>query len=68
MVALGLDVIALMGRVAKAGRVERTLQAVALLDGLNERWEYRLKYLYRASGEDLALSLERAFTNLEDQS
>lgn len=68
MVALGLDVIALMGRVAKAGRVERTLQAVALLDGLNERGEYRLKYLYRASGEDLALSLERAFTNLEDQS
>ena len=65
MVALGLDVVALMGRVARNGRVERTLQAIALIDGVDERGEYRLKYLYRASGDLLVPVIEKAFTNLE---
>ena len=49
MVAMGLDVVALMGRVSRAGRVERTLQAIALIDGMDARGDYRLKYLYRAT-------------------
>jgi len=65
MVALGLDVVALMGRVARNGRVERTLQAIALIDGVDEIGEYRLKYLYRASGERLVSVIEKAFANLE---
>jgi len=65
MVALGLDVVAQMGRVARNGRVERTLQAIALIDGVDERGEYRLKYLYRANGEETAPVIEKAFANLE---
>jgi pilus assembly protein CpaF len=65
MVALGLDVVALMGRVARNGRVERTLQAIALIDGVDERGDYRLKYLYRASGDLLVPVIEKAFANLE---
>jgi pilus assembly protein CpaF len=65
MVALGLDVVAQMGRVARNGRVERTLQAVALIDGVDERGEYRLKYLYRANGEETVPVIEKAFANLE---
>jgi type IV secretory pathway ATPase VirB11/archaellum biosynthesis ATPase len=67
MVAMGLDVVALMGRVARNGRVERTLQAIALLDGIDERGDYRLKYLYRAAAEKEAPVIERAYSNLEDE-
>jgi pilus assembly protein CpaF len=65
MVALGLDVVAQMGRVARNGRVERTLQAIALIDGVDECGEYRLKYLYRANGEETVPVIEKAFVNLE---
>ena len=65
MVAMGLDVVALMGRVAHNGRVERTLQAIALLDGVNESGDYRLKYLYRADEFQTAPVIEKAFTHLE---
>jgi pilus assembly protein CpaF len=65
MVALGVDVIALMGRVRKAGRVERALQAIALLDGVDERGEYRLNYLYQAQAERTSVTLEKAFQHLE---
>ncbi len=67
MVAMGLDVVALMGRVARNGRVERALQAIALLDGIDERGEYRLKYLYRATAEREAPVIERAYSNLEEK-
>ena len=65
MVALGLDVVALMGRVSRLGRVERTLQAIALIQGLDERVEYRLSYLYRAGDERIAPVFETAFRQLE---
>jgi pilus assembly protein CpaF len=65
MVALGLDVVALMGRVAHAGRVERTLQAIALMDGIDERGNYRLNYLYRAGDTQVIPILAKAFTSLE---
>jgi pilus assembly protein CpaF len=67
MVAMGLDVVALMGRVARNGRVERALQAIALLDGIDERGEYRLKYLYRVTAEREAPVIERAYSNLEEK-
>lgn len=65
MVSMGLDVVALMGRVARDGRVERTLQAIALLQGIDERGEYRLKYLYRAAAFHETPVIEKAFSNLE---
>ncbi|NMC34159.1 MAG: hypothetical protein GYA36_17125, partial [Veillonellaceae bacterium] len=64
MVAMGLDVVALMGRVSRAGRVERTLQAIALIDGIDAKGDYRLKYLYRAVGDQGTPSIEQAFVNL----
>ena len=67
MVAMGLDVVALMGRVARDGRVERTLQAIALIDGIDERGEYRLKYLYRAAAPQEVQVVERAYDNLESE-
>ena len=65
MVALGVDVIALMGRVRKGDRVERALQAIALVDGVDERGEYRLNYLYQAQAERTSVTLEKAFQHLE---
>lgn len=64
MVAMGLDVVALMGRVAKAGRVERTLQTIAWIDGIDERGGYRLKYLYNAAGSQNTPLIEQAFHHL----
>ena len=66
MVALGVDVIALMGRVRKGGRVERALQAIAILDGVDDCGEYRLKYLYLAQAEKTSVTLEKAFQQLEE--
>jgi pilus assembly protein CpaF len=65
MVAMGLDVVALMGRVAQDGRVSRTLQAIALIQGIDARGEYRLKYLYRAAAPQDVQAIERAYENLE---
>jgi pilus assembly protein CpaF len=65
MVALGVDVIALMGRVRKGERVERSLQAIALLDGIDDRGAYRLTYLYQAQAEKTSVTLEKAFQHLE---
>jgi hypothetical protein len=56
-----------MGRVARDGRVERTLQAIALLQGIDERGEYRLKYLYRAAASHETPVIEKAFSNLEGE-
>lgn len=65
MVALGVDVIALMGRVRKGGRVDRALQAIAILDGVDEYGNYKLKYLYQAQAEKTSVTLEKAFQQLE---
>jgi pilus assembly protein CpaF len=65
MVAMGLDVVALMGRVARNGRVDRTLQAIAFIDGVDERGEYRLRYLYQACEEQTTPIIQKAFANLE---
>ena len=65
MVSLGVDVIALMGRVRKGDRVERALQAIALLDGVDEHGEYRLNYLYQAQAEKTSVTLEKAFQYVE---
>lgn len=64
MVAMGLDVVALMGRVNQSGRVQRTLQAIAVIQGLDERGNYRLNYLYRAEGERSMPVFEEAFQSM----
>jgi pilus assembly protein CpaF len=66
MVAMGLDVVALMGRVNQSGRVQRTLQAIAVIRGLDERGNYRLNYLYRAEGEKGIPIFEQAFQHMEE--
>lgn len=66
MVAMGLDVVALMGRVAREGRVDRTLQAIALIDGIDERGDYRLRYLYQACEEQITPIIQKAYANLEE--
>ena len=66
MVAMGLDVVALMGRVNQSGRVQRALQAIAVIQGLDERGNYRLNYLYRAEGERSMPVFEEAFQSMEE--
>mgnify|MGYP000999973272 FL=1 len=66
MIAMGLDVVALMGRVPRNGRVERTLQAIALINGIDSNGEYRLLYLYRANEEHSVPIIEKAYANLEE--
>ena len=68
MVAMGLDVVALMGRVNQSGRVQRTMQAIAVIQGLDERGNYRLNYLYRAEGERSMPVFEEAFQSMEELS
>lgn len=68
MVAMGLDVVALMGRVNQSGRVQRTLQAIAVIQGLEEHGNYRLNYLYRAEGERSMPVFEEAFQSMEELS
>lgn len=65
MVSLGLDVVALMGRVRRQGKVERCLQAIALVQGLDQNGEYHLSYLYRAGDERITPVYESAFQKLE---
>lgn len=65
MVAMGLDVVALMGRVNHAGRVERTLQAIATIAGIDENGNYRLNYLYRAEGEQHTPVFEAAYQQMK---
>lgn len=65
MIAMGLDVVALMGRVPRNGRVERTLQAIALLQGIDANGEYRLRYLYRANEDPSVPVIAKAYENLE---
>jgi len=67
MVALGVDVVALMGRVRKGDRVERALQAIAVLDGLDDQGGYQLRYLYQAQPEKTSVTLEKAYQFLEGQ-
>ena len=66
MVAMGLDVVALMGRVNQSGRVQRTLQAIAVIQGLDEHGNYRLNFLYRAEGEQSVPVFEKAFQNMDE--
>lgn len=65
MVAMGLDVIALMGRVNRSGRVQRTLQAIATIKGINAKGDYCLNYLYRAEGDESLPVFEQAYHQLE---
>jgi pilus assembly protein CpaF len=65
MVAMGLDVIALMGRVNREGRVQRTLQAIATIKGINANGDYCLKYLYRAEGDEELPIFEQAYRQME---
>jgi pilus assembly protein CpaF len=64
MVATGLDVVALMGRVHRHGRVERTLQAIVAIQGLEKNGDYRLNYLYQADADHHALHFEEAFRKM----
>ena len=65
MVAMGLDVVALMGRVNRGGRVQRTLKAIATIQGMDGNGNYRLKYLYRAEGDEEVPVFEQAYRQLE---
>jgi pilus assembly protein CpaF len=67
MVALGVDVVALMGRVRRGDRVERALQAIAVLDGLDDQGGYQLRYLFHAQPEKTSVTLEKAYQYLEEQ-
>lgn len=64
MVSMGVDVIALMGRTNRAGRVERSLQAIAVVNGLDEKGEYDLDFLYRTERERANEIFGQAFQNL----
>ena len=66
MVALGLDVIVLMGRVNVAGKVKRSLRALALIDGLDRQGNYRLHYLYRAEEEKGISLYEKVYQKFEE--
>lgn len=68
MVAMGLDVVALMGRVNRSGRVQRSLQALATIQGIGADGNYRLNYLYRAEGEQSLPVFEQAYQQLEEAS
>ena len=65
MVAMGLDVIALMGRVNRSGRIQRTLQAIATIQGIDPNGNYRLNYLYQAEGEQHVPVFEQAYQQME---
>ncbi len=65
MVAMGLDVVALMGRVNRSGRIQRTLQAIATIKGIDATGNYRLDYLYRAEGEQNTPVFELAYQQME---
>ena len=65
MVAMGLDVVALMGRLNRAGRVQRTLKAIVAIQGLDGNGNYCLKYLYRAEGDEDVPVFEQAYHQLE---
>ncbi len=65
MVAMGLDVVALMGRINRSGRVQRTLKAVATIQGLDGNGNYCLKYLYRAEGDEDIPIFEQAYRQME---
>lgn len=64
MVASGLDVVALMGRVRQADRVQRALQAIARIEGLDGQGNYRLNYLYQAGVKQNENLLDLAFEKL----
>jgi len=66
MVAMGLDVVALMGRVNRSGRIQRTLQAIATIKGIDATGNYRLDYLYRAEGEQNTPVFELAYQQMEE--
>jgi len=66
MVAMGLDVVALMGRVNHFGRVQRTLQAIATIQGIDANGNYRLNYLYRAEGEQSTPIFEQVYQQMEE--
>lgn len=65
MIAMGLDVVALMRRVRRGDRVQRVLEAIAILDGIDPSGNFRLSYLYRAQSEDPGSLLQRAYQRLE---
>ena len=65
MVAMGVDVVALMGRVNQSGRVQRALQAIATIQGMDPDGNYRLKYLYRADEEQPAQIFEQVFQQMQ---
>lgn len=65
MVAMGLDVVALMGRVNRSGRIQRTLQAIATIQGIDPNGNYRLNYLYQAEGEQHVPVFEQAYQQME---
>jgi len=67
MVAMGLDVVALMGRVNRSGRVQRTLQAIATINGINAKGDYCLNYLYRAEGDESLPVFKQAYHQLEER-
>lgn len=56
-----------MGRVARDGRVARMPTSDAIIQGIDEKGEYRLKYLYRATTPQEMQGIEIAYNNLESE-
>jgi pilus assembly protein CpaF len=64
MISTGVNVVALMGRNRRGDRVERGLQAIAILLGLDEKGDYRLQYLYQAQDKPIQQFLETAYSHM----
>jgi pilus assembly protein CpaF len=64
MISTGVNVVALMGRNRQGERVERSLQAIAILQGLDENGGYQLHYLYQAQDKPIQQFLETAYSRM----
>lgn len=66
MVAQGVRVVALMGRVDRGGHVERTLQAIAEINGIDLSGNYKINYVYKVRSARDAVDMASAFRNMDN--
>jgi Flp pilus assembly protein, ATPase CpaF len=64
MIGMGLNAVVLMGRTNVGGRIQRSLRAIALIEGVDEAGRYRLQYLYLAGSQN-ASRLEAMYQTLQ---
>ena len=65
MIVSGVNVVALMCRDYAGERVKRKLQAIALVNGLDERGNYQVEYLYQLGSKNKTSYLKDRYTELE---